>query len=85
MNIANLQQLLGSVATGVEPVAAAAPTDALQSHFAELLRSHANTPAGPDNTLAVQGAMNQLTVGTDLLAKVAGSLTQSINKLTNMQ
>jgi type III secretion system YscI/HrpB-like protein len=29
--------------------------------------------------------MNQLTVGTDLLAKVAGSLTQSINKLTNMQ
>jgi type III secretion system YscI/HrpB-like protein len=83
VNIANIQQLLTSVAHSVEPVSAAIPDQAVQSRFAELL--HAHTSAASENALAMQGAMNQLTVGTDLLAKVAGSLTQSINKLTNMQ
>ncbi|QAU24831.1 EscI/YscI/HrpB family type III secretion system inner rod protein [Dyella sp. M7H15-1] len=85
MNIADLQHLLGPLAKGVEPVPAAAPTEALQSQFAELLSTHTNATTASDNALAVQGALSQLTVGTDLAAKVFGSLAQSINKLTNMQ
>lgn len=50
----------------------------------------AGTPSGeaiaisPEEALSTQIAMTKLTVGVDLGAKVAGTTSQSFNKLTNM-
>ncbi|OHX11797.1 EscI/YscI/HrpB family type III secretion system inner rod protein [Chromobacterium sinusclupearum] len=62
----------------------AQPSQSAQQRFAELL----NNPKAADEPgalFAAQSAFNELAVGTELTAKVAGSLTQSINKLVNMQ
>ncbi|BEV73185.1 MULTISPECIES: type III secretion system inner rod subunit SctI [unclassified Paludibacterium] len=79
----------------IEPLAGARPLSALDrplppppsaqavDRFAALLSAEA--PGSPEGMLQAQGALTQLTLGSDLTAKVAGALTQAINKLVNLQ
>lgn len=54
-----------------------------QQHFASLLNAPEAT-ASPDSLVGAQGALSELAVGTEMTAKVAGSLTQAVNKLVNI-
>lgn len=63
---------------------APAPDASSQQRFAALLDSQ-KAADSPDALFAAQSVLSELTVGCELTAKVAGSLTQSINKLVSMQ
>ncbi len=66
-----------------------APGVAAQQLFSDLLKTaginSVQAQLTPDNLLAAQSLLNKMSVTVDLTAKVAGSLTQSINKLVSMQ
>lgn len=82
MSIAAITQALGAIAP-LGPSGPVTPDVPAQQRFAQLL----NNPQAADDPgvlFAAQGALSELTVGTELTAKLAGSLTQSINKLVNM-
>lgn len=69
---------VGSQATDIQPEAGSV------AHFASLMQG-ANAVASADALLQVQGALSSVQVGADLTAKVAGSLTQTVNKLISLQ
>lgn len=54
----------------------------VQQRFAEYLSSPQTT--SPEVMLGVQKILNELAVNTELTAKIAGSVTQTINKLTSL-
>lgn len=83
MNIPAITDALTAV-TPLSQSSAATPPISAQEQFAALLESPA-AAGSPNTLLAAQATLNQMTVGTELTAKLAGSLTQSINKLVNMQ
>ena len=70
-----LQAPTGVASTDVAPDIA--------QRFANLLNSP-EAPEAPGSYLSVQDKMNEVTVGNEMVAKIAGSLVQSINKLVNM-
>ena len=59
------------------------PSMSAQEEFAALLNDQ-SVAGAPAALLAVQEEHVQKAVGIELVAKVAGSLTQSINKVVNM-
>ncbi len=83
MTITAISHALSAIAPLGGPEAAT-PDLPAQQRFAELLNAPQSADA-PDALFSAQGALNELTVGAELTAKVAGSLTQSINKLVNIQ
>lgn len=83
MNISAISDFL-SVCASVHPDVAATPTQSAQEKFSAMFAQPADV-ASPDALLDAQTAFNQRIVDTEFTAKVAGSLTQSINKLANMQ
>lgn len=59
-----------------------------QQHFTALLASAQPTSsrlADPQTMLAIQHGIMQATLTVDLAAKMAGSLTQTVNRLATMQ
>ncbi|MFM0515382.1 type III secretion system inner rod subunit SctI [Paraburkholderia sp. RL17-373-BIF-A] len=79
-SIANISSALAPVSQSP----AATPSSTAQQQFADLLGGPSPTNS-PDALLGAQFELTQMMVGTELTAKVAGSITQSINKLVNMQ
>lgn len=82
MNITAINQALVPLAI---PGTAGSTDVALptQQHFSSLLNAPEATES-PDAMLNNQKVLSEMLVGVDLTAKVAGSLTQTINKLVNM-
>ena len=83
MTVAAINNALSAIAP-LGQTEAVTPDIPAQQRFAELLNAP-QTANAPDALFSAQGALNELTVGAELTAKVAGSLTQSINKLVNIQ
>ncbi|PHV11497.1 type III secretion system inner rod subunit SctI [Chitinimonas sp. BJB300] len=84
MNIDAIQSLLPNMNPTDATAPVAAPDAATQSRFAALLQPP-QAVVDPVQLVAAQGQLSTITVGTELAAKVAGSLTQTVNKLVNMQ
>lgn len=83
MSIAAIPDVLSAVAPLSRPDAAV-PSAFAQERFAALLND--KTAVGsPDTLLAVQKDLTSTIVSTELAAKGIGLLTQSVNKLVNMQ
>ncbi|MBJ7262942.1 MAG: type III secretion system inner rod subunit SctI [Burkholderiaceae bacterium] len=83
MNIAAISDQIATFASA-NPAVAATPTQSDQQRFSALLAQPANI-GSPDVLLGEQAAIGRMIVETEMIAKVAGSVTQSINKLANMQ
>jgi type III secretion system YscI/HrpB-like protein len=83
MSIDAISHALAALAP-LGPSEAPVPDASAQQRFAAMLDSQ-KAADSPDALFAAQGAMSELAVGAELTAKVAGSLTQSINKLVSMQ
>ena len=69
----------------------AAMTDQLQTRVKEIdgalaaARGEGRLPGHPADMLMVQAALLKSLIEVDLMAKTAGSLSQGINRLVNMQ
>ncbi|MBC8642802.1 type III secretion system inner rod subunit SctI [Caballeronia sp. EK] len=82
----NVLPLIGaaSAVLQVSQSSATVPSDAAKERFAALL-DNPEAVSSPDALLAAQMELTKVTVGADLTAKVAGLLTQTVNKLVSMQ
>lgn len=81
MNIDAITQVLGALSPA-SPTEAAMPDLPTQQRFAQLLKTPelANDPSA---MLALQGEVNRMLVGSDLVAKVVGGVSQGVNKLVS--
>lgn len=73
------------------PLPEAAMTDQLQTRAKEIggalaaARGDSRVPGHPADMLMVQAALLKSLIEVDLMAKTAGTLSQGINRLVNMQ
>ncbi len=84
MNVDAIQALYPNMNPTDATPPVAEPDAATQSRFEALLQLP-QAIKGPEHLFAAEVGLIQLASGTELTAKVANYLTQTVNKLVNMQ
>lgn len=81
MSLEAIVEVLAALAPA-DPVAPPLPDLPTQQRFAEMLKTPERI-SSPSGMLTLQGEVSEMLVATDLAAKVAGAVTQGVNKLVN--